>query len=109
MESYILDNSSTAKYQRLDLMSKILDPRSRDSLTVLGVCDGYPEVKTEVPNIRGTTRDAVYFQMFYEMVRDRVLDSGLVDEKTLDAALADPDYRTQCWMLTSVWFRKPLV
>ncbi len=73
---------------------------------------GYPEVKTEVPNIRGTTRDAVYFQMFYEMVRDRVLDSGLVDEKTLDAAsaaLADPDYWTQCWMLTSVWFRKPLV
>jgi hypothetical protein len=67
---------------------------------------GYPEVKTEVPNIRGTTRDAVYFQMFFEMVRDRVLDSGLVDEKRLDAAsavLADPDYRTQCWMLTSVW------
>lgn len=41
MESYILDNSSTAKYQRLDLMSKILDPRTRDSLTVLGVCDGW--------------------------------------------------------------------
>jgi hypothetical protein len=36
MESYILDNSSTAKYQRLDLMSKILDPRSRDSLTSWG-------------------------------------------------------------------------
>jgi ubiquinone/menaquinone biosynthesis C-methylase UbiE len=73
---------------------------------------GYPEVKTEVPNIRGTTRDAVYFQMFFEMVRDRVLDSGLVDETTLDAAsaaLADPDYWTQGWMLTSVCFRKLLV
>jgi hypothetical protein len=27
MQSYILDNSSTAEYQRFDLMSKILDPR----------------------------------------------------------------------------------
>ena len=41
MQSYILDNSSPAEYQRLDLMSKILDPRTRDSLTVLGVCDGW--------------------------------------------------------------------
>src|SRR5271157_5558673 len=73
---------------------------------------GYPEAKTEVPDIRGTTRDAVYFQMFFEMVRDRLADSGLVDSETLDAAsamLADPDYWTQCWMLTSVWVRKQQV
>ena len=31
---YILDNASTAEYQRLDLMSKILDPRTRASLGV---------------------------------------------------------------------------
>jgi SAM-dependent methyltransferase len=71
---------------------------------------GCPEAKTEVPNIRGTTRDAVYFQMFFEMVRDRVIAAGLADAETLDAAsvlLADPDYWTQCWMLTSVWLRKP--
>ncbi len=73
---------------------------------------GYPQAATEVPNIRGTSRDAVYFQMFFETVRDRVVESGLVEAKTLDAAsavLADPDCWTQCWMLTSVWIRKPLV
>ena len=71
---------------------------------------GHPSANTEVPNIRGTSRDAVYFQMFFEMVRSRVVQSGLVDAKTLDAAieaLADPDFWTQCWMLTSVWVRKP--
>lgn len=72
---------------------------------------GHPEAKTEVPNIRGTTRDAVYFKMFFEVVRDRVIESGFVDAKTLDAATAaldDPDCWMQCWMLTSVWLRKPL-
>jgi ubiquinone/menaquinone biosynthesis C-methylase UbiE len=73
---------------------------------------GYPEASTHVPNIRGTTRDALYFQMFFEMIRDRITQSGLVDAETLDAAsalLADPDCWAQCWMLTSVWVRKPLV
>jgi ubiquinone/menaquinone biosynthesis C-methylase UbiE len=73
---------------------------------------GCPEAATEVPNIRGTSRDALYFQLFFEVVRDRVIDSGLVKAETLDAAsavLADPDYWTQCWMLTSVWLRKPAV
>ena len=73
---------------------------------------GYPQAATEVPNIRGTTRDAVYFQMFFEMVRDRVIDARLVDAETIDEAsalLAEPDYWTQCWMLTSVWVRKPPV
>jgi ubiquinone/menaquinone biosynthesis C-methylase UbiE len=72
---------------------------------------GYPAASTYVPTIRGTTRDAVYFQMFFDMVRDRVLSSGLVDEQTLNAAstcLTDPNCWTQCWMLTSVWVRKPL-
>jgi ubiquinone/menaquinone biosynthesis C-methylase UbiE len=71
---------------------------------------GEPEAKTEVPNIRGTTRDAVYFQMFFDVVRDRAIAGGFVDPKTLDAAyelLNDPTSWTQCWMLTSVWIRKP--
>ncbi|HVR47310.1 MAG TPA: class I SAM-dependent methyltransferase [Candidatus Binatia bacterium] len=72
---------------------------------------GHPDAKTEVPNIRGTTRDAVYFQLFFETVRERVISAGFVDAKTLDAAnvlLSDPNCWTQCWMLTSVWVRKPL-
>jgi ubiquinone/menaquinone biosynthesis C-methylase UbiE len=72
---------------------------------------GHPDAKTEVPNIRGTTRDAVYFQLFFETVRERVVSGGFVDAETLDAAnalLSDPNCWTQCWMLTSVWVRKPL-
>lgn len=71
---------------------------------------GYPEAKTEVPNIRGNTRDAVYFEISLAMVRERVIGSGMVDARTFDAAsavLADPESWTQCWMLTSVWVRKP--
>jgi hypothetical protein len=44
-------------------------------------------------------------------VRDRVIDSGRLDAATLDAAsglLDDPDYWTQCWMMTAVWARKPM-
>ena len=72
---------------------------------------GYPEASTHVPNIRGATRDALYFQMSFESIRERLVTSGLVDEPTLNAAsavLSDPDLWTQCWMLTSVWVRKPL-
>jgi SAM-dependent methyltransferase len=72
---------------------------------------GHPDAATETPYIRGTTRDAVYFQLFFEMVRDRVVEGAFVDAATLDAAydvLGDPDCWTQCWMLTSVWIRKPL-
>lgn len=29
---------------------------------------------------------------------------GLIGESSL---LADPDYWTQCWMMTAVWARKP--
>lgn len=71
---------------------------------------GHPEAKTEVPNIRGTTSDALYYQLFFETIRDRILAAGFVDAATLDGAgqlLADPDSWTQCWMLTSAWVRKP--
>jgi hypothetical protein len=50
------------------------------------------------------------FKLFFAEVRDRVLDSGLLDAATFDAAsglLDDPDYWTQCWMMTAVWARKP--
>ena len=52
----------------------------------------------------------MYFQMFLAEVRDRVIGSGLLDAATLDAASAlldDPNYWTQCWMMTAVWVRKP--
>jgi hypothetical protein len=35
---------------------------------------------------------------------------GRLDAATFDAAsglLEDPDYWTQCWMMTAVWARKP--
>jgi hypothetical protein len=77
-------------------------------VTALGF--GYPEAATAVPPIRGTERGALYFQIFFEIVHDRVVASGLVDSALLEAAhrlLDDPNYWTQCWMLTSVWIQKP--
>src|SRR3712207_8575836 len=41
MKPYILDDASTLEYQRLDLMSKILDPWTRGYLTALGVSQGW--------------------------------------------------------------------
>ena len=72
---------------------------------------GHPQAETNVQNVRGRDRGAVYFQMFLAEVRDRVIGSGLLDAATLDAASAlldDPNYWTQCWMMTAVWVRKPL-
>ena len=71
---------------------------------------GPVQAKTDVQNIRGRDRGAVYFQMFFADVRDRVVSSGRLDAATLDAATAlldDPTYWTQCWMMTAVWARKP--
>jgi SAM-dependent methyltransferase len=70
---------------------------------------GRPQARTAVQNSRGGDRGAVYFRLFFAEVRDRVLASGLLDAATLDAAsrlLEDPDYWTQCWMMTAVWLRK---
>jgi SAM-dependent methyltransferase len=72
---------------------------------------GRPQAKTDVQNIRGGDRGAVYFTLFFAEVRDRVLASGKLDAVTLDAATAllhDPSYWTQCWMMTAVWARKPV-
>jgi ubiquinone/menaquinone biosynthesis C-methylase UbiE len=41
MKPYILDDASTLEYQRLDLMSKILDPWTRGYLTALGIGEGW--------------------------------------------------------------------
>jgi SAM-dependent methyltransferase len=73
---------------------------------------GEPQAKTDVQNIRGTDRGALYFKLFFAEVRERVLASGDVDAATLDAATAvldDPACWTQCWMMTAVWARKPPV
>jgi hypothetical protein len=69
---------------------------------------GCPEAKTDVQNIRGRDRGALYFQLFFAEVRDRLLTSGRLDPTTFDRASAlldDPDYWTQCWMMTAVWMR----
>ncbi len=71
---------------------------------------GYPQAKTDEQNIRGRDRGALYFQMFFAEVRDRVVNAGQLDAATFDAASAildDPNYWTQCWMMTAVWVRKP--
>jgi SAM-dependent methyltransferase len=76
---------------------------------VSGLGLGRPQAKTDVQDIRGTDRGALYFKLFFEEVRDRVVDSGRLDAATLDAAsslLDDPDHWTQCWMMTAVWARK---
>jgi ubiquinone/menaquinone biosynthesis C-methylase UbiE len=41
MKPYILDDASTLEYQRLDLMSKIPDPWTREYFTPLGVGEGW--------------------------------------------------------------------
>jgi ubiquinone/menaquinone biosynthesis C-methylase UbiE len=41
MKPYIFDDAATLEYQRLDLMSKILDPWTRGYLTALGVGEGW--------------------------------------------------------------------
>jgi ubiquinone/menaquinone biosynthesis C-methylase UbiE len=41
MKPYILDDASTLEYQWLDLMSKILDPWTREYLGALGVSQGW--------------------------------------------------------------------
>lgn len=72
---------------------------------------GPPQAKTDVQNIRGRDRGALYFQLFFAEVRDRVIGAGQLDAATIDAASAlldDPNYWTQCWMMTAVWVRKPL-
>ncbi|HLM21563.1 MAG TPA: class I SAM-dependent methyltransferase [Propionibacteriaceae bacterium] len=72
---------------------------------------GHPQAKTDVQNIRGRDRGALYFQLFLAEVRDRVIAAGQLDAATIDAASAlldDPDYWTQCWMMTAVWVRKSL-
>jgi hypothetical protein len=77
---------------------------------VSGLGLGPVQAKTDVQNIRGRDRGALYFRMFFAEVRDRVVGSGRLDAATLDAASAlldDPNYWTQCWMMTAVWVRKP--
>jgi hypothetical protein len=72
---------------------------------------GRPQAKTDVQHIRGRDRGALYFQLFFAEVRDRVIESGELDAQTFNSAselLDDPDYWTQCWMMTAVWARKPL-
>ena len=41
MKPYVLDNAAAFEYERLDLMSKILDPWTWGYLTTLGVGEGW--------------------------------------------------------------------
>ena len=65
-----------------------------------------PTCRTSVAGIA----ERCYFQLFFAEVRDRVIGAGQLDAATIDAASAlldDPNYWTQCWMMTAVWARKP--
>jgi SAM-dependent methyltransferase len=78
---------------------------------VSGLGLGPARAQTDVPNIRGRDRGAVYFQLVFDELRDRVVRAGRLDAATFDAAAAlldDPTSWTQCWMMTAVWARKPL-
>ena len=77
---------------------------------VAGLGLGHPLAKTDVQNFRGGDRGALYFQLFLAEMRNRVIEGGQLDAATIDGASAwlnDPDYWTQCWMMTAVWLRKP--
>ena len=41
LRHYILDDAATVEYQRLDLMSKILDPWTRGYMSALGIGQGW--------------------------------------------------------------------
>src|SRR3954463_2671411 len=49
---------------------------------------GHPQAKTDVQNIRGRDRGALYFQLFFAEVRDRLVGAGRLDAATLEAASA---------------------
>jgi hypothetical protein len=58
----------------------------------------------------GAGSRGVVFPAIFAEVRDRVVAAGQVDAGTMDAVSAlldDPNYWTQCWMMTAVWVRKP--
>ena len=58
---------------------------------------GQAQARTDVQNIRGRDRGALYFRMFIAEVRDRVVGSGHLEAAALDAASAllnDPKYWT---------------
>ncbi|MGF1473227.1 MAG: class I SAM-dependent methyltransferase, partial [Rubrobacteraceae bacterium] len=67
---------------------------------------GHPRATTDVLNIRGGQRAALWCQLFLYEAREQVIGSGKIAAETYDAASAlldDPDYWTQAWMFTSVW------
>ncbi len=80
------------------------------SFASLGQCRGLLSAIVERLATSRGSRGALYFRLFFAEVRDRVVGSGRLDAATLDAASAlldDPNYWTQCWMMTAVWVRKP--
>ena len=59
----------------------LIGRRLPSMVTALGL--GHPEAKTDVQNIRGRDRGALYFQLFFAEVRDRVVQAGHLDEGQL--------------------------
>jgi len=90
MKSYMLDDASTLMYQRLDLMSRILDLWTREYLGALGVGQGWRcldpgggngSIAEWLSNTVGPSGSIVLPAIFAE-VRDRVLGSGRHDAAT---------------------------
>ena len=97
LKPYILDNAATAEHQRLDLMSKILDPWTRGYLRDLGLGPGWHCLEL------GSGNGSVA-----EWLCAGVGPAGSVTAGDVNPALLDDqDYWTQCWMMTAIWARKP--
>ena len=82
MKRSILDNDAAVEYHRLDLMSRILDPSTQRHLTALGFDRGWQRSSRAVgSSCRSPTSSpgALYFQLFFEIVHDRVVASGLLN------------------------------
>ena len=126
MNPYIFDYGSAVEYKRLDLMSKILDPWTHGYLTSLGVAEGWHCL--ELGGGNGSITEWLAAKVGGSGSVDRDRDQpcapgtrpdtecdgaadGSANRRAAVAALrprADPNYWTQCSMMTAVWLRKSL-
>lgn len=69
--------SALIEWGRANGVDWLIGRKLPSTVSKLGL--GRPQAKTDVQNIRGTDRGALYFKLFFAEVRDRVIDSGRLD------------------------------